>query len=132
MSTPPPLPLLHLVSDLSSALDASLVAHARVALAAGTAECDAALALKHAMEAETGELWHVIVGTAFGASVSHEAGCCAAFRLGHKSVLAWSSMDEAVLVRGRRARVAVGAPAAAISAAALTTAGGGEEEGGAA
>ena len=109
--TPPPLPLCALVSDLPAALYASLVLHARAALE-GTAlpssppsACDAALAVKRAMEAETGDLWHVIVGSAFGASVSHEAGCYASFRLGPTCFLAWSSLDEATLVRGTREHV---------------------------
>ena len=68
------------------------------------------------MEAETGELWHVIIGSAFGASVSHEAGCCASFRLGGTSVLAWSSLDEATLVRGKRVRAGAALPGGAVVA----------------
>ena len=121
LTPPTPSPVTCLVSDLPASSYASLVAHARAALespavSSTTPACDAALTVKRAMEAETGELWHVIIGSAFGASVSHEAGCCASFRLGGTSVLAWSSLDEATLVRGKRVRAGAALPGGAVVA----------------
>ena len=115
-SAPSPPPAVCLVRDLPSERYDSLVAHARAALGQAAlspqSPCEVALAVKRGMEAETGDLWHVVVGAAFGASVSHEAGCYASFRLSSNCVLAWSSLDEATLVRGKRAFVPAAARAA--------------------
>lgn len=75
-------------------------------------ECDAAMAIKRKLEAQFGELWHVVVGRSYGASVAHEAGSMLSFRLRGVAVTAFSSFDESQLVRnpGQRRQRRAGAP----------------------
>ena len=70
------------------------------------------MAIKRKLEARFGELWHVVVGRSYGASVAHEAGSMLSFRLRGVAVTAFSSFDESQLVRSpgqRRQRRGAGA-----------------------
>jgi hypothetical protein len=80
--------------------------------------------VKRRLEAHDGALWHVVVGRGFGASVAHEAGGLLSFQLGPLSFLAFTSFDEAGLVRPKKAHRP--APGAAGQPAQQAPAGGGD------
>lgn len=69
-------------------------------------EKDQAMHTKKSLEAWNGGMWHVIIGTAFGASVAHEAGCMVLVRFGKIHVLAVQSFDETALTGNKEKRVA--------------------------
>lgn len=71
-------------------------------------EKDQAMHAKKALEAWNGGMWHVIIGTAFGASVAHEAGCMLLVRFGKTHVLAVQSFDETALTGNKEKRVGRG------------------------
>lgn len=68
-------------------------------------EKDQAMHVKKALETWNGGMWHVIVGTSFGASVAHEAGCLLLFRFGKTFVMVLQSFDETALTGGKEKRV---------------------------
>jgi hypothetical protein len=69
-------------------------------------EKDAAVAIKRGMESGCGGVWHVVVGSGFGASVAHENRMLMVLRVGRASVLAFQSFDETSLVRKEGAAAA--------------------------
>ncbi len=71
---------------------------AAAALVAAKVEKDQAAIIKKALEVWNGALWHVVVGTSFGASVAHEVHAFLLFRIGKVNILAFQSFDEAALV----------------------------------
>ena len=76
---------------------------------------------KRALEAAFPGLWHVVVGPAFGLSVSHDSNALLLLRVGPVHVLCFESLDAASLLRaGGRG----GEASAASAAAAMVAAGG--------
>lgn len=65
-------------------------------------EKDQAMHVKRALEAWNGALWHVIIGTAFGASVAHEKNSFMLFKMGKVYVLCFQSFDESTLISGKK------------------------------
>ena len=82
------------------------------------------MAIKHKLEAQFGELWHVVVGRSYGAAVAHEAGGMLTFRLRGVAVTAFSSFDESQLVRAKRAHHRAPSDSSAVAAAAPGAPGG--------
>jgi hypothetical protein len=68
-------------------------------------EKDQAMKVKKALEAWNGNLWGVVVGTSFGASVCHEVHNFILFRVGKIHIMCFSSFDEASLVTEKKAVV---------------------------
>lgn len=66
-------------------------------------EKDAAAAMKKSLEAQFGGLWHVVLGVAFGASVTHESAALTLFKIGKVNVLAFQTFDDASLVMKKEA-----------------------------
>jgi dynein light chain LC8-type len=112
-SAPVTDPLVVLHSDCPGEVLEYGVKKAREALGAHKAEKDQATAIKKALEAAYGGLYHVVVGGAFGLSVTHEANNLALFRLGRANVLFFQTFDEASLVRAGGAAGAAGGAAGA-------------------
>ncbi len=75
------------------------------ALVTHKVEKDQAMYVKKALEAWNGALWHVIIGTSYGASVCHEVHSFALFRVGRVHCLCFMSFDEAQLVQGEKKTV---------------------------
>ncbi len=65
-------------------------------------EKDQATHIKKALEAWNGAMWHVIIGTVFGASVAHDAHGFLLFRMGKIHCLCFMSFDESSLVTGKK------------------------------
>lgn len=86
-------------SDLPREVEAFCIQKAVEALSATRFEKDQAQIVKKALEASNGGLWHVVIGNAFGLSVSHENNALILFRIGKVNVLAFQSFDDASLVR---------------------------------
>jgi len=97
-------------NDMPSELQEHAVKLARDAAATGKVEKDQAMTVKKGMEAAYGGLWHAIVGTAYGLSVSHEASCLVLFRLGKVHYLVFQTFDESSLVRKSPVGGSAGAP----------------------
>lgn len=99
-------------ADLPSDMVNAAVSATETALAAHKVEKDAAQAVKKAMEGYYGGLWHCVVGTSFGLSVSHENNSLLLFRVGKTHVLLFQTFDESSLVRkdGGAPRAARGVP----------------------
>jgi len=98
-ATPVAAPAVILHSDLPLALQEFAVKKARDALATVKVDKDLAQIIKKALEDHTGGLWHVVVGTSFGLSVSHDNHALLLFKLGKANILAFQSFDESALVR---------------------------------
>lgn len=77
-------------------------AEAGKALVQQKVEKDQAMQLKKALENWNGGLWHVIIGTSFGASVAYETHLFVLFRIGKMHVLAFQSFDELSLVQPKQ------------------------------
>lgn len=86
-------------SDLPAELEAFCISKAAEAFAAKKVEKDQAQFIKHALEGTAGGLWHVVVGYAFGLSVSHENNALILFKIGRANVLAFQTFDDVSLVR---------------------------------
>lgn len=97
VSALPPAVVVH--SDLPSELEAFCVEKGREALATHRVEKDQAAHLKRALEANNGGLWHVVIGSSFGMSVSHENNALLLFRIGKAHILAFQTFDDTSLVR---------------------------------
>lgn len=86
-------------SDMPPSMSDELYEHARSALSAHSLEKDAAMAIKRGMEASNGGIWHVVVGQAFGCSITNQTGHVCFFKLqrpGQKPffVVCFQSLDE--------------------------------------
>jgi dynein light chain LC8-type len=75
------------------------------ALVTHKVEKDQAMHVKRALEAWNGSLWHVIIGTSFGASVAHEVHAFLLFRVGKTHVLCFQSFDDMSLVQTEKKAV---------------------------
>jgi dynein light chain LC8-type len=75
------------------------------ALVTHKAEKDQAALVKKALEAWNGSLWHVIIGTSFGASVMHDTKSLTIFRIGRVHALVFESFDDNALLGGEKKAV---------------------------
>jgi hypothetical protein len=83
--------------DMPSETANLIITKAAEGLANYKVEKDQAMHVKKALEAWNGGMWHVIVGSSFGASVAHEASFLLMIRFGKVFVLVMQSFDESVL-----------------------------------
>lgn len=104
----PPAPII-MHCDMPAEVRDEVLAAAAAAATAHDAEKDQAQAIKKAMEASDGGLWHVVVGKGFGASVAHSNSMLLHFRLGKVHYLVFQSFDETTIVTGATTHVARGA-----------------------
>lgn len=95
--------------DMPSAQKDFAIKKAQEALAAAKVEKDQAQYVKKALEENYGGVWHVVVGTSFGMSVSHDNHCLVVFKIGKTHFLAFQSFDDASLVRKAGADADAGA-----------------------
>jgi dynein light chain LC8-type len=93
----PPAVVVH--SDLPSELERFCITKAQEALTTQKVEKDQAQHIKKALEGHTGGLWHVVVGSSFGMSVSHENNSLVLFKIGRVHILVFQTFDDASLVR---------------------------------
>ena len=103
-----PASILH--SDMPSSVEAFCISKAHEAFAAKKVEKDQAQYMKQALEAAHGGLWHVVIGNAFGLSVSHDSNALLLFKIGRVNVLAFQTFDDASLVRKEGSSALVAKP----------------------
>lgn len=96
-----PKPVL-VATDMPTKLREICYDHALDALIAHKIEKDQATYIKRALEQYNSALWHVIVGTHFGASVSHAVNGYLIFSIGKVHIMCFMSFDESSLVDGKR------------------------------
>ena len=102
----PPVPHVQVVhADAPEAVVDFVAARLREACARAAPPGHKELAeeVKRALEGAFAGLWHVVVGPAFGLSVSHENNALLLLRAGPTHVLCFDSVDAASLLKGRGA-----------------------------
>jgi hypothetical protein len=120
-SEPPVVPPVQVVhADAPEAVVEFVAARLREACArvAPPGHKELAEEVKRALEGAFAGLWHVVVGPAFGLSVSHENNALLLLRTGPTHVLCFESLDAASLLKGRGAEPGGASSAAATAAAA--------------